>query len=53
MAESSKLALAHNKMCAIVDVCTECSGAAEEEHLNSSPGRGALGGSKRVLERVS
>lgn len=54
MAESSKLALAHGKMCAIVEVGTECSGGAEEEYPNSLRGEGTLGRLKEsFLEGVS
>lgn len=54
MAEASKLALAHGKMCAIVEVDTECSGGAEEEHPNSLGGGGTLGKLKEsFLEGIS
>lgn len=49
MAEASKLALAHGKMCAIVEVGTECSVGAEEEHPNSLGEEVHLGSSKRVF----
>lgn len=49
MAEASKLALAPSKGCTVVEVRTECSGGAEEEHPDSLKEGNTLGRPKETF----